>query len=243
MSEKKNKALVEKRTNRLGRGLDVLLGPPREKDQILLLDIEKISPNKEQPRKVFDKASLEKLCASIKSQGLLQPILVEKKGNAYQIIAGERRWRAACRLGMHKIAAIVKIPKPSEKNLWALIENIQREELNPLEEARAFQKIIKEEGFTQESLAQTLGRSRPSIANTLRLLNLEPNVQSLVESKALSFAQARELLRFNSAKEQIKMAKACIKKSLTVKGLGLKANKKKKNLQPFWLKSVFFFLS
>ena len=239
LNKKQNEEIIGKKNNRLGRGLDVLLGPSVEKDQILSIDIEKVYPNKDQPRKAFNKEALEKLCVSIKSQGVLQPILVQKYENDYQIIAGERRWRAACMAGLHKIPAIVKNPNPSQKSLWALIENIQREELNPIEEARAFKKIIEEKGFSQDLLSKTLGRSRPSVANTLRLLQLDKEVQKLVESKNISFAQARELLRFKSAKEQRKMAQACIRKSLTVRKLHLRANKKsEKKAPPFWLKKV-----
>lgn len=240
MSEKPNKETIHKKRDRLGRGLEILLGPSgEERDQILLLDIERIYPNKSQPRKVFNKESLEQLRASIKSQGLLQPILVQKEGEGFQIIAGERRWRAACMAGLHKIPVIVRNPNPSQQSLWALIENIQREELNPMEEAKAFRKIIEEKGFSQNLLAQTLGRSRSSLANTLRLLQLDEEVQKLVESRKLSFAQARELLRFKSAEEQRRMAQACIRKSLTVKSLSLKINKKKESL-PFWLKNTLF---
>lgn len=239
LNGKPKRETIRKKQDRLGRGLDVLLGPSTEKDQVLLLDIERVYPDKGQPRKNFDKEALEKLCASIKSQGLLQPILVQESEKDYQIIAGERRWRAACMAGLHKIPAIVKSPKAEQKALWALIENIQREELNPIEEARAFKKIIKEKGLSQEFLAQMLGRSRPSLANTLRLLQLDKEVQKLVESKALSFAQARELLRFKSPEEQRKVARTCVKKSLTVKRLNLKASKRglKKSF-PYWLKSI-----
>ena len=228
------------KNNRLGRGLDALLGPANKGlHPNLLLDIEKIQPNKKQPRTAFDKKSIEKLSASIKANGVLQPILVQKKGESYQIIAGERRWRAAGLAGLRKIPAIIREPKPEQKALWALIENMQREDLNPIETAKAFKKIMDENHFSQEVLAKKLGLARPSLTNSLRLLQLDQEVQQLVEDKKISFAQARELLRFKSPKEQREMARRAIKKSLTVKNLSSKAAKKhsEKHL-PFWAKKA-----
>lgn len=226
---------VKDKNNRLGRGLDALLGPSPKTDQILLIDIEKIQPNKKQARKVFDKQSLEELAHSIKQNGVLQAILVEKKGDIYQIIAGERRWRAVCMAGLKQIPALVKTSKLEQKSLWTLIENIQREDLSPIEEARAFKQLMDEKDITQESLAKKLSRSRSSVANTLRLLQLDPQVQKLVEEKKISFAQARELLRFQSPKEQRAMAKKCIQQSWTVKKLNAKTSKKQ-SPPPFWAK-------
>lgn len=228
---------VTGKNNRLGRGLDALLGPSKQGDQILLLDVEKVYPNKEQPRKVFDRENLKELSASIKTNGVLQPILVQKNGSQYQIIAGERRWRAVCMAGLHKVPAIVKNPNSKQQSIWALIENIQREDLNPIEKARAFKKIMEEENISQATLAASLGQSRSSLANFLRLLHLDKEVQKLVEARQISFAQARELLRFKSPKEQREMAKACLKKSLTVKNISSKADKKSaKDDIPFWAK-------
>lgn len=231
--------------NRLGRGLDVLLGSEKENpfktdsfkagQQILFLDIEKISPGKSQPRTAFDKKSLEELSFSIKKNGILQPILVEKKEDGYQILAGERRWRAAGLAGLRQVPAILKSPKPHQAKLWALIENIQREDLSPIEEARAFQKIMRESRFTQEDLAKSLGRSRPSVANSLRLLQLDKEVQKLLEGKQISFAQARELLRFKSPLVQRKMAKKCLK-GLTVRKLSSKPEASAP--PPFWAKQA-----
>ena len=227
---------LSRKNDRLGRGLDVLLGPSQKSIQVLLLDIEKIYPNKEQPRKAFDKKSLEELCASIKENGVLQPILVQKLGDNYQIIAGERRWRAACMAGLHKIPVLVKTSTSSQKPIWALIENIQRENLNPMEKARAFKKIIDKESMSQEALANSLGQSRSSLTNFLRLLQLDREVQRLVEAGKISFAQARELLRFKSSKQQREMARSCLKRSLTVKSISLKAAKK--GTLPFWAKKA-----
>ena len=228
------------KNNRLGRGLDALLSPVNKGlYPNLLLDIEKIQPSKQQPRTVFDTKNIEKLSASIKANGVLQPILVQKKGESYQIIAGERRWRAAGLAGLQKIPAIIREPKPEQKALWALIENMQREDLNPIEEAKAFKKIMDENHFSQEVLAKKLGLARPSLTNSLRLLQLDQEVQQLVENKKISFAQARELLRFKSPKEQREMAQRAINKSLTVKNLSSKAAKKYKEKHlPFWAKKA-----
>ena len=228
------KALDKKKDNRLGRGLDFLLGPSDSSSQTLLLDIEKVYPNKEQPRKDFDKEALRELAESIRKNGLLQAILVEKKEEHYQIIAGERRWRAAGLAGLKKIPALLKINvEEKDSSLWALIENLQREDLNPIEQAQAFKKIMQESGWGQEVLAEKLALSRSSLANSLRLLNLDPEVQKLVREKKLSFSQARELLKFKDLKKQREMAQICLKQSLTVQKL--KSVQKKTDF-PFWLK-------
>lgn len=227
------------KNNRLGRGLDTLLGDSPKRLQVLDIDIEKIYPNKDQPRKVFDEGRLRGLSASVKKHGVLQPILVQKFEDKYQIIVGERRWRASCMAGLHKIPALVKSPDPDKKSIWALIENIQREDLNPMEKARAFRKIIDESKVSQEDLASSLGQPRSSLANFLRLLNLDKDVQKLVEAKKLSFAQAREILRFKSPKDQKAMAKKCLNQALTVKGISLKADGlRSKETLPFWAKKA-----
>ena len=234
-----NKRFLSNKKNRLGRGLDVLLGPPKGGTHVLLLDIEKVYPNRVQPRTAFSKESLEELCASIKRNGVLQPILVQKLGDKYQIIAGERRWRAVCMAGLHKIPALVKTPDPGQRSIWALIENLQREDLNPMEKARAFKKIIDKEAMSQEDLAISLGQSRSSLTNFLRLLQLDEEVQKLVEIKRISFAQAREILRFKSPKKQREVAKACLKKDLTVRDISLRLERKRgKEGVPFWAKKA-----
>ena len=230
------KPVKQKNNNRLGRGLDFLLGPVDAKNEILLLDIEKIQANKEQPRKNFDEEALWDLSRSIKKNGVLQAILVEKQGENYQIIAGERRWRAACLAGLKKIPALLKSsPAKQDVRLWALIENLQREDLNPIEQAEAFKKIMLESGLSQELLAENLAISRSSLANTLRLLNLDESVQKLVRKGKLSFSQARELLKFKDTKKQRDMAELCLKRSLTVQKL---KHIQKKSVPPFWLKQA-----
>ena len=228
---------VNKKT-RLGRGLDSLLGPSISSHlQVLSLDIEKVAPNKKQPRKEFDKKSLEELSQSIKKQGLLQPILVQAKGENYEIIAGERRWRASLQAGMHKISAIVKSPNPGEAAIWALIENTQREDLNPIEEARAYEGVLKEQNLNQEKLAQMMGISRSSLANSLRLLHLDSKVQAHIETGKISFSQAKEILKEKDQQKQRKLAEQCIQNKLTVRSLvGLSRKKRPTKASiPFWV--------
>lgn len=233
---------IKNKKNRLGRGLDVLLSNSNQEDRVLFLGIEKIQVNPKQPRKFFDEEALSELSASIKEHGILQPILVQELNNEYQIISGERRWRAACKAGMHTVPTIVKSPNASQVALWALIENLQREELNPIEEARAFKQILEEQNLSQQELAQNLGRSRSSVTNTLRLLQLDKQVQQLLETKKLAFAQARELLRFKSPEEQKRQAQACLKKNLTVKKLSSRASKKQKTPLSFYEKQALIHL-
>ena len=231
----KNLSSSKLKGKRLGRGLDVLLGPASYKNEVLLLDIEKIVPNKNQPRKNFEKQALLELSQSIKENGILQAILVKKTEEGYQIIAGERRWRAAGLAGLKKIPAVSKAESTKkEMDLWALVENLQREDLNPMEQAQALQKIMAEGSWSQETLAKYLGISRPSLANSLRLLNLDPEVQQLVWDKKLSFSQARELLRFKDPKKQREMAMACLKQSLPV--IKITKNKNKKPNLPCWVR-------
>ena len=230
-------SLDKKNKDRLGRGLDFLLGSSIDsKNQILLLDIEKVYPNKNQPRKDFNKESLSELTQSIRENGLLQAILVEKQGEHYQIIAGERRWRACCLAGLKKIPAVLKTNVAKIKtSIWALIENLQREDLNPIEQAEAFKLIMKESAWNQEVLAKNLALSRSSVANSLRLLNLDSQVQALVRERKLSFSQARELLKFKDFKKQRELAEQCLKKTLTVRGL---KNTQESTELPFWAKKA-----
>ena len=229
-----------KKNNRLGRGLDSLLGPsPRTEIRVLSLDIEKVFPNKSQPRKHFEKTSLDGLSQSIKNHGVLQPLLVQSKGDGYEIIAGERRWRAATQAGLHKIPVIVKNPKPKESSLWALLENIQRKDLNPLEEARAYKIILQERGIGQEELSKALGFPRSSLANSLRLLQLDPKVQKYLETQQISFSQAKEILSLKNPKEQREAAERCIKGKLTVRSLvkiyKKRVPSKKQKSLPLWI--------
>lgn len=214
------------KNDRLGQGLEALLGPSSKKgEKVLALDIEKILPSKNQPRKRFEKSALEELAHSIKKHGVLQPILVKVCGKNYEIIAGERRWRAAGLAGLHKIPALVKTPDKGEDYFWTLLENLQREDLSPIEEARAYSELLKSHNLSQQELADILGKSRPSLANILRLLKLAPAIQLWVSEGRISMGQAKELLQISSQKEQKRLAEKCLKGHWTVQEL-------RKTLQP-----------
>ncbi|MEK6323302.1 MAG: ParB/RepB/Spo0J family partition protein [Acidobacteriota bacterium] len=202
----------------LGRGLNALFtqGSPLGHD-LMELDIDRIDPADGQPRSVFKESTLEELAQSIRNNGIIQPLVVRPIGDRFQIIAGERRWRAAQRAGLHTVPCIVK--EVSEENVLelSLIENIQREELNPIEEANAYKKLSERRDLTQEELAQRVGKTRSSITNALRLLKLPPEIQKLVEDEKLSMGHARALLSIDSVEEQISLAGEIVTKTLSVR--------------------------
>src|SRR2546421_12554795 len=204
----------------LGRGLSALLSdkPGTASEEFIEIDIDLIEPNHLQPRTRFDEAQLEELANSIKLNGVVQPILTRRlSGARYQIVAGERRWRAAQRAGIERIPAIVR-EIPDEKMLeLALIENIQRQELNAIEEAYAYKRLIEMLGLTQEMVAQRVGRDRTFITNYLRLLRLPEDIQQLVEAEKLSMGHARALLGVDDPGIQRKLAKSVIDKGLSVR--------------------------
>src|SRR5215813_9062567 len=187
----------------LGRGLSALFTETGSIDQDLIeIGIEQIDPNEVQPRQVFRQEKLEELAASLKANGVIQPVVVRRRGDRFQLIAGERRWRAAQLAGLHKIPAIVKdVPDTAVLEL-SLIENLQRENLNPIEEASAFKNLLDKLGYTQDQLAQRVGKDRSSIANSLRLLKLPPSIQTLVEEEKLSMGHARALIVLASAADK-----------------------------------------
>lgn len=218
---------MAKKNSGLGRGLDALFldnSLTEEnvggEDRISSLKLSLIDPKRDQPRKYFDKEALEQLAASISENGLLQPILVREYGDGrYQIIAGERRFRASKLAGLSEIPAIV-IEKDDKKAAEiALIENIQREDLNPLEEALAYKALAEEYDMTQEELAKRVGKSRSAIANTVRLLDLPDEVLTLVASKELSAGHARTLLGLNSRDNMILLAQFAVENDLSVRVL------------------------
>ncbi|MCK6547658.1 ParB/RepB/Spo0J family partition protein [Myxococcota bacterium] len=184
---------------------------------VLTVPIEDVHPNRHQPRKTFDDATLDELAASIKEHGLMQPVLVRKRGNALEIIAGERRWRACQRAGLKTVEVIVKDLADSEVFEWALIENIQREDLNPIEEAEAYRRLLDSSNMTQEQLAERLSKDRSTIANALRLLRLPDDVRRQVIAGALSMGHARALLALDDGEQMIKMARDTVKKGLSVR--------------------------
>ncbi|MEJ7577910.1 MAG: ParB/RepB/Spo0J family partition protein [Pyrinomonadaceae bacterium] len=203
----------------LGRGLSALLSetPTTVDEEMLEIDLDLIEPNNMQPRTRFDEARLEELAQSIRANGLVQPLLVRRRGGRYQLVAGERRWRAAQRAGLQKIPAVVR-EIPDEKIFeLALIENIQREELNPMEEAHAYKRLIESLNLTQEMLAQRVGRDRSFIANHIRLLKLPNDLQEMVEEEKLSAGHARALLGLETEEAQRSVAKQIIDRSLSVR--------------------------
>ena len=205
----------------LGKGLGALLSvdgiPETQKDSVVELKINDISPNSEQPRKRFNEEALQELADSIKENGVIQPIIVSKRGTGYRIVAGERRWRASRLAGLKVIPAIVRDLTDQQTMEQALIENIQRQDLNPLEEAFAMDNLMKEHGLTQEALAKKLGKSRPAIANTLRLINIDESLQDFIRNGDLSAGHARALLAITDKEEQKKAADVVMIKEMSVR--------------------------
>lgn len=204
----------------LGRGLSALLSdkPATTNEEMVEIDLDLIEPNNFQPRTTFDEERLEQLAQSIRSNGIIQPLLVRRDSNGnYQIVAGERRWRAAQRAGLQRVPCVVKeIPEDKMLEL-ALIENIQRQELNAIEEAHAYKRLIETLGLTQEMVAQRVGRDRTFITNYIRLLRLPDDIQRLVEAEQISMGHARALLGIDEADVQRKLAKEIIDKGLSVR--------------------------
>lgn len=213
----------------LGRGLNALIPTSvtepeetidagKEKgERVVLLPVDAIIPNRFQARKSFDQEKIQELSESIKEHGVVQPIVVrDDERGKYELVAGERRWRAARLLGMETIPAIIKDYSIKELTAVSLVENIQRQNLNPMEEAAAYQLLIKEFSLSQEELAKRLGKSRPFIANTLRLLSLNPEVQKMVETGSLSMGHGRALLSLKSS-QQISVAETIVEKGLSVR--------------------------
>jgi ParB family chromosome partitioning protein len=204
----------------LGRGLSALLGEDtaaaadRNTTEI---DIDLISPNPDQPRTRFAEKALDELAQSITANGIVQPIVVRRRGERYEIVAGERRWRAAQRAGLRKIPAAVKEVSDEKLLELALIENIQREELNPIEEARAFRKLIDTIGLTQEKVAERVGKERSLIATSMRLLKLPGDIQRLIEETKLSAGHGRALLMVDDEAVQKRIARSIIEGSLSVR--------------------------
>jgi len=201
----------------LGRGLDILLpesDAPVGSTEISLSDID---PNPDQPRRVFDKEALETLAESIRQSGLLQPLLVTPEGSRYRIVAGERRFRAARMAGLDTVPCVVREMSEQERREAALIENLQREDLNPIEEAAGIRDLMESCGYTQELAAKRVGRSRPAVANLLRLLALPANIQEMVKDGRLSAGHARVLAGLESEAQQQALAERIVKDGLSVR--------------------------
>ena len=208
---------MNKQSRGLGRGLEALIPTMSEQEVVKELLITDIVANKYQPRNEFNEEALEELAESINQYGLLQPVIVRKVLNGYELIAGERRWRAAQKNGAKTIPAIVREYSDIETTEIALIENLQRENLNAIEEAGAYQRLVNEFGLTQEELAKKIGRSRSHIANFIRLLNLPEIVQEYVSRGTLTMGQVRPLLTLESEDLQIEAAEYIIAEDLSAR--------------------------
>ena len=224
---------MPKRTG-LGKGRDALCSGPiiddeqmRENDTLKSLKITEVEPNRDQPRKVFNQESLEELAESIKTYGVIQPIVVTKKDGYYAIIAGERRWRASKIAGLEEIPAIIREDDERRNKEIALIENIQREDLNAYDKALGIKNLMLEYNLTQEQVAKTLGRSRSSIANSVRILNLNPDVLELVKQGKLTEGHCKALMAVTDPKKQYEMAIRMIERGESVRQAEKKAKLKK----------------
>jgi len=226
----------------LGRGLDALFGEIETKvpvntyteanaetkktgsydktvpgNAVLFIDIDEIKPNSMQPRQFFDPDSIEELAASIEAYGVIQPVILQESKNGYELVAGERRWRAARKAGLKVIPAIVREVTEEENALFAIIENMQREDLNTIEEATAYQTIIQKHGMTQEMLAKAVGKSRPHITNTLRTLSMQEEIVDLLRKGTLTLGHANALGAIKDTKQQLMLAKKIEKNGLSVR--------------------------
>ena len=206
----------------LGRGLDASVfggidEEPQSENGVINVKLSLIEPNKDQPRKSFDKEKIETLAQSIKDHGVIQPLVVVKNGDRYSIVAGERRWRAAKAAGITEIPVVVKDYTPRELTEIALIENIQREDLNPIEEALGYRSLMDEFDLTQDTVAQRIGKSRSAVANTLRLLSLSSDLQKLVISGELSSGHARAVLSVNDESLHKEFAEKIIESGMSVR--------------------------
>jgi len=213
----------------LGTGLDVLFGgnePEEDAPGLLTLPISKVEPRADQPRTSFDEEALHDLAESIAQYGLIQPILVRKLDSGYyQIIAGERRWRASRLAGLTEIPVRVVEADDRRTAELALVENLQREDLNPIEEAKGYRTLMEDYGLSQEEVARGVGRSRPAVANALRLLSLSPQVMELVEKGELSAGHARALVPIPDGGRQLEAARQVIKQAFSVRKTELLAGK------------------
>lgn len=237
----------------LGKGLDALFGDvevniqekpkketPKKKEEekpvaaggINYININDIKPNSNQPRKTFDEDKLEELAASIEAHGLIQPIVLRKVSKGYEIVAGERRWRAARKIGIKEVPCIVKELTDEENMLLAIIENMQREDLNPIEEAEGIRQMIDTYGLTQEQVSKSVGKSRPYIANCLRLLRLPEVIRNYLADGSLSTGHAKAIAAVDDEEKQIKLAETAIKEGLSVRQLEKLAKEDKSAVKP-----------
>jgi ParB family transcriptional regulator, chromosome partitioning protein len=204
----------------LGRGLSALISEapsPQDNEELREIEIDLIRPGEQQPRSTFDEAKLQELAQSIRATGIIQPLLVRRRGGLFELVAGERRWRAAQIAGLTRVPAIVR--EIADENLLelALIENIQRQELNAIEEANAYRRLIESLGLTQDEVAQRVGRDRTFVTNYLRILKLPNEIQSLLEQEKLTFGHARALLGISDPQMQRRLAQRIHKHNWSVR--------------------------
>jgi len=215
----------------LGKGINALIPdfemgvPEAEPSAANDLLVDEISPNRLQPRSYFDDTKLEELVTSIKEHGVLQPVVVQKAYSGYELIVGERRWRASKKLGLKKIPAVIREVSDAQSLEIAIIENIHRQDLNPIEEAEAYARLANEFALTQEMVAKKVGKSRTAIANTLRLLKLSRNIKEDLISEKISMGHARALLGLENSKQMEILRKEIIKQDLTVRQTEGRVNK------------------
>ncbi len=200
----------------LGKGLEALI--PEKGEEVIYLDIDRVFPGEQQPRKAFRDDSLKELAASIKEKGVLQPVIVSRVGDGtFRLVTGERRWRAAALAGLKKMPALIRDVASKDSLEIALIENIQREDLNPIETAEAFRRLVTDFNLTQEELSDKVGKDRATIANYLRLLKLPEEIKSLIYNGSLSMGHAKTLLTIEGRANQIEAARKIIKGGLSVR--------------------------
>lgn len=232
----------------LGKGLDAFLSDASieldSNNSAQNINILSIDPNSEQPRKIFDEGQLQELSDSIKQHGVVQPIIVVKKGSRYQIVAGERRWRASMLAGLKEIPAIIRDYDERQVREISLIENIQRTDLNEIEKAKAMQMLMSEYSLTQNDLAERLGLSRPNVANTLRLLNMPEDIQEMVSENKISAGHARALAAAKDRASMLALAEEVVRKQLSVRQTEKLASAAKneekpaKKVQPYEIKEL-----
>lgn len=215
---------------RLGKGLEELLGTKIE-GEIKYIELDKIKPSNMQPRTTFNEENIQSLAESIKKTGVIEPVIVSNVSHeTYEIIAGERRFRAAKLAGLGRIPCIIRNVDKKDKIIISLIENLQREDLNPVDEANFFKRVIEELSITQEALAEEIGKSRVYVSNKLRLLHLPQEVQNLIKDGKLSEGHARALLQLGDEKAMIREAHGIIKRKISVRSIERKVRKKDPNI-------------
>lgn len=201
----------------LGRGLGALIPSGSGGNGLLEIDLDRISPNPRQPRTLMKEDALAELADSIRQHGILEPLIVTRSGSGYTLVAGERRWRAARLAGLRTVPVVVKDTSPQQLLELALVENIQRQDLGPLEEAAAYRQLLEEHGLTQEEVARRVGKSRSTVANSLRLLNLPPEAKAALEEGRITEGHARTLLSLPTTEQQLALLASMLAAGVTVR--------------------------